>query len=170
QCVALEHHVDRPAVRRHASEIGAVEQHATLLRRLKPCEQSQQGGLAAPGRSEQSKEFTLENVERQPIDADHGTETLADAVKPDQRPRGRIGPWRKDSARALADSRQVGIGVGTRHAGTLTAGRGLLNRSVHGTQWAWRSGHAGQYTGRPSGNAGSASCNESGNSRRGSGP
>src|SRR5262249_45745310 len=119
QGIALEHHVDRPAVRRHASEVGAVEQHAPLVRRLKAREQAQQRGLAAAGGAKQGKEFTLENVERQPIDADHATETLADTLEPDQWPRGRIGPGRKDSARALADSRQVGVGVGTRHAGTL---------------------------------------------------
>src|SRR5215813_3687644 len=64
--------------------------------------------------------YTLSLHDALPIDADHATETLADTLEPDQWPRGRIGPWRKDSARALADSRQVGVGVGTRHAGTLT--------------------------------------------------
>ena len=60
QRVALEHHVDRPPVRRHAGQILAVEQDAARVRRLEAGEHAQQRGLAAAGRPEQREELALD--------------------------------------------------------------------------------------------------------------
>ena len=69
------------------------------VRRLEAGEHAQQRGLAATRRAEQREEFAAEDVERQVLDrAD--AETLADALEPHQRPRGRIGPGREIAPRA----------------------------------------------------------------------
>ena len=52
QRIALEHHVDRPAMRRHAGDVFPIEQDATGIRRLEAREHAQQRGLAAAGRTQ----------------------------------------------------------------------------------------------------------------------
>ena len=95
QRVALEHHVDRPPVRRHAGEVLAVKRHAPAVGRLEPRKHAQQRGLAAARRAEQREELALEYVEREVLDRGDGAEPLADGVEPHQRARRGIRPRRE---------------------------------------------------------------------------
>ena len=81
QRVALEHHVDRPPVRRHAGDVLAVEQDAALVGRLEAGEHAQQRGLAAAGRAEQREELALVDVERHAVDGGEAAEALGDAAR-----------------------------------------------------------------------------------------
>ena len=81
QRVALEHHVDRPPVGRHAGKVRAVEQDAALVRRLEAGEQAQQRGLAAAGGTEQREELALVDVERQAVDRGEVAEALGDGAR-----------------------------------------------------------------------------------------
>ena len=85
QRIALEHHVDRPPVRRHAGDILPVEQDAALARLLEAREHPQQRGLAAARGPEQREEFAFEDVQRQPLDGDEIAEALAHRLEPHQR-------------------------------------------------------------------------------------
>ena len=76
QRVALEHHVDRPPVRRHGGDVVAVEQDAARRRRLEAGEHAQQRGLAAARRPEQREEFAVRDVERKPLDRGQRAEAL----------------------------------------------------------------------------------------------
>src|SRR5262249_33051466 len=87
QRVALEHHIDRPPIRRHWRDILTVEQDASLVRRVQAGKQAQQRGLAAARGPEQRKEFAWENVERDTFDRSHGSKLLAHAIEPPPRPR-----------------------------------------------------------------------------------
>ena len=86
QRVALEHHVDRPLVRRHRRDVLAVEQDAALVRRLEAGEHAQQRGLAAAGGAEQRKELAGADVERDVIDRAETAEFLRHALDAQQRP------------------------------------------------------------------------------------
>ncbi len=85
QSVALEHHVDRPMVRRNIADVLAVEQDAAFARRLEAGEQAQQRGLAAAGGAEQRKKFAVPDVEAERIDRGHIAETLADLLEAHER-------------------------------------------------------------------------------------
>src|SRR4029453_11925252 len=119
-------HVDRPPVGRHGSEIDAIEQNASLVRRLKPGKQAQQRGLAAPGRPEERKKLAREDVERDPLDCTRSTKSLAHVVEAHERPRARVRPRRKRSARA-APLRIALLIASVLHAATLTAREARLN-------------------------------------------
>ena len=102
QRVALEHHIDRPPMRRHGCKIGAVEQDAAGVRPLEAGDQAQQRGLAAARGTEQGEELALINVERQMID-DRGTaEAFGQDFDAQQRTLIGIGPRRKVSFRSGA--------------------------------------------------------------------
>src|SRR5215218_7124805 len=81
QRVALEHHVKRTLVRRHAHEIDAVKQNASLIGRLEAGKQAQQGGLAATRRAKQREEFAFENVEREPLDRGDSGKMFGDGLE-----------------------------------------------------------------------------------------
>ena len=55
QGVGLEHHVDRPAMRRHAGHVLAVDQDAAGVGRLEARQQAQQRGLAAARAAQQAR-------------------------------------------------------------------------------------------------------------------
>src|SRR5262249_44342159 len=82
QSVALEHHVDRPPIRRYRRDILTVDPDAALVRRVQAGKQAQQRGLAAARGTEQRKEFAWENVERNAFDRSHGSKLLAHAIEP----------------------------------------------------------------------------------------
>ena len=107
QRVALEHHVDRPAVRRHGGDVLAVEQDAPLVRPLEAGKHAKQRGLAAAGRPEQREELAFVDVEREPVDRDHVAEPLADRLEPHQRLRGRIGRGRGAAPDGRAPDKSV---------------------------------------------------------------
>src|SRR5215472_8581224 len=52
QRVALEHHVDRPPIRRYLRNIFTIEQNASFVGRVQTGEEAQQRGLAAARRTE----------------------------------------------------------------------------------------------------------------------
>src|SRR5262249_12066401 len=82
QRVALEHHVDRPPIRRYRRDILTVEQDASLVRRVPAGKQAQQRGLSAAPGPRQRKEFAPENVARDAFDASNGSKLLAHAIDP----------------------------------------------------------------------------------------
>ena len=85
QRVALEHHVDRPAVRRHGADVLAVEQDAAFAQRLETGKQAQQRGLAAAGRTEQREEFAVSDVEGELVERDDVAEALGHLLEAHQR-------------------------------------------------------------------------------------
>ena len=85
QRIVLEHHVDRPLVRRDGSDVGAIEQDAAGVRLFETGKHAQQRALAAAGRAEQRKEFAGTDVERQVLDGDHAAEPLGDGRNAQQR-------------------------------------------------------------------------------------
>ena len=114
QRIALEHHVDRPPVRRHAGDILAVQQDAAFARLLETREHPQQRGLAAARGPEQREEFAFEDVQRQPLDGDEIAEALAHRLEPHQRLGGQTPVAR----------------IALRHADTLNAPDERLNQPV----------------------------------------
>src|SRR4029077_10908955 len=60
----LEDHVRAAQVRRGKADIGAVDQHLTRSELFESPNDAKQGGLAAPARAEQRKEFASPNRER----------------------------------------------------------------------------------------------------------
>src|SRR5262245_7398282 len=119
QSVALEHHIDRPPIRRYWRDILTVEQDAPLVRRVQAGKHTQQRGFAAARGPEQRKEFAWENVERDAFDRRHGSKLLAHAIEPHQRPRGWVCPRRERSARALPLRVVPRIGTAVPHTATL---------------------------------------------------
>ena len=95
QRVALEHHVDRPPMRRHLRQIDTVEQDAAGIRPFEAGDQAEQSGLAAAGRTKQGKKLALVDIERQLVDRGVTAELLAQAFDAQQRRGRRIGPRRK---------------------------------------------------------------------------
>ena len=87
QRVVLEHHVDRPAVRRHGADVLAVEQDAAGAQLLEAGEQAQQRGLAAAGGAEQREELALPDVEGEVFDRADRAEALGHALEAHQRGR-----------------------------------------------------------------------------------
>ena len=81
QRVALEHGVDRPAVRRSACEVDAVEEDRPGGRLLEPGDEPQCRGLAASRRPEQREE--LARADRQ-VDAVDGHELAEALLETDQ--------------------------------------------------------------------------------------
>jgi hypothetical protein len=123
--VALEHHVDRPPVGRHAGQVGPAENDPPGARRLEPGQEPHQRGLAAAGRTEQAKELALEDVERHVVDCRGRAEALGDALEADQRHGAGIVPRREGAAcrtdRGTARQMVVragGLGRGEHDAGS----------------------------------------------------
>ena len=102
--VALEHHVDRPPVGRHAGQVGPAENDPPGARRLEPGQEPHQRGLAAAGRTEQAKELALEDVERHVVDCGGRAEALGDALEADQGHGAGIVP-RSEGAAGRSDRR-----------------------------------------------------------------
>ncbi len=116
QGVGLEHHVDRPQMRRHADHVLTVDQDAAAVRPLEARQQAQQGGLAAPRAAQQGEELATSDFE---IDACHGlhrAEALGHAVDFNDRAVHRLnlaaGLDRGPQPRALAGLLGVGRGNG----------------------------------------------------------
>jgi hypothetical protein len=114
--VALEHHVDRPPVRRHAGEVGAAEEDSARARRLEAGEKAHQRGLAAAGRPKQAEELALEDVERHLVDRNRRAEALGHALEADQRRGARIVP-RGEGAAGRSDRRAGGLGASVQSGG-----------------------------------------------------
>jgi len=125
QRIALEHHVDRPPIGRHASDILTVQQDASLVRGLEAGEQAQQRGLAATGRSEQGEKLARENIQGHALNGGDTGEALAHAVEPDQRPRRGVRPRRERPSRI--PSPLIVARAGIPHVTTLTARAVRLN-------------------------------------------
>ena len=114
QGVALEHHVDRPPVRRHRREIDPVEHDPAGVRPFEAGDQAQERGLAATRWSEQGEEFAFKDIEREMIDCRSAAEALgrrprggaADAGS--DRPRAQNLSWLRRSACALQPRRRAG--------------------------------------------------------------
>ena len=92
QCVGLEHHVDRPLVRRHAAHIYAIDADTAAARVRESRQHPQQRGLAATRSADQREHLALVDLERDVIDRRVGVVGLADAVDEDLRRRPRIEP------------------------------------------------------------------------------
>ena len=59
----LEHHPELPLVRGRVRQIRSVEEDPSRGRKLQPCDQSQQGGLAATGRPQKAHELPLRKLQ-----------------------------------------------------------------------------------------------------------
>src|SRR5438445_172964 len=127
QRVVLEHHVDRPPIRRYLRNILTIEQNASFVGHVQTGEEAQQRGLAAARRAEQGEEFAGENVERHALDRSYGRKLLAHAVEPHQRTRSLVCPPRERSAPALLVRVVPRIGAAVPHAATLAAQDARLN-------------------------------------------
>jgi hypothetical protein len=77
--VRLEHHVDRPAVRRHLRHVLAIDHDAARARPLEPGEHAEQRGLAAARRPEQREELVRPDLEAHVVDRDHAAKALGHA-------------------------------------------------------------------------------------------
>ncbi len=75
--VGLEHHVDRPAVRRHAGHVLAVDQDAAAIGRLEARDHAQQGGLAAARAAQKGEQLAAPDVEIDAVDRGDRAEALA---------------------------------------------------------------------------------------------
>src|SRR6185437_6957556 len=76
--------VDRAAMRRHRTDILAVEQDAALVRGLEAREQAQQRGLAAARRAEQREEFVGPDIEGEVFHGRDRAEALGDPLEAHQ--------------------------------------------------------------------------------------
>jgi hypothetical protein len=76
ECIALEHHVDRPAVRRRVRVVFALEQDRALVGDFKAGDDSQQRALAAPARTEQRDELALFDDEGNVVHGGNVVESL----------------------------------------------------------------------------------------------
>ena len=79
--VVLEHHVDRPAIGRHADHRASADRNLALVRLLEAGDQAQAGGLAAAGGPEEGMERAARDLERDVVDRHHRAEALGDAAK-----------------------------------------------------------------------------------------
>ena len=77
--VALEHGIHVALVRGGAAQRGAVHDDFTLVERLETGDQAENSGLSAAGRTQESEELPLEDIQVQRIDGD-------DIVKPLRHP------------------------------------------------------------------------------------
>ena len=64
QGVRLEHHIDRTIIRRDFGNIFACEQNFARGGGFKACQHAQQSGFATAGATQQGKNFTFVNVDR----------------------------------------------------------------------------------------------------------
>jgi hypothetical protein len=74
--VALEQHVQWPALRRRVGDIVAIDPDPTGRRTLEPCDDPKQRRLAATARAEQRQEFTSADFEIDIIEGNHSPELL----------------------------------------------------------------------------------------------
>lgn len=84
QGVGLEHHVDRPLVGRHISDVHAVEVDATFGGALKACEHAQQGGFARTRTAEQGEYLAFLDFQGHIVHGNRLVELLRDPVDFDQ--------------------------------------------------------------------------------------
>ncbi|MNH79188.1 hypothetical protein D3C73_315060 [compost metagenome] len=80
QRVGLEHHVDRPLVRRHVSDVHAVEQNPPFGRPLETGEHAQQGRFARTGAAEQGEDFALMDLQGHIVHCHGFVELLGDTI------------------------------------------------------------------------------------------
>jgi hypothetical protein len=92
QRIRLEHHVDRPLVRRNARHVRAIDPDAAAGGFLETGEHAQQRGLAAARAAEQAEQFLLIDLQRNVVDRDEVAELLGDALDVDVGNRLGIGP------------------------------------------------------------------------------
>ena len=96
QRVALEHHADRPQMRRQRADVAPLQQHAAGLRRLEPRDDPQQGGLAGPAAAEKCHEFPRRHVQAQSVQCQRCAEALRHPLDAQQ---GLVGPGDRRAAR-----------------------------------------------------------------------
>ncbi|MCY1419118.1 hypothetical protein D9M71_347000 [compost metagenome] len=84
QRVGLEHHVDRPLVGRHVSDVYAIEENAPLRGPFETCEHAQQCGLARSRAAEQGEDLTLLDFQGHVVHGNRLVELLRDPVDFDQ--------------------------------------------------------------------------------------
>ncbi len=80
QGIRLEHHVDRPLVRRHVGDVLAIEEDAPFGGSLEARQHAQQGRLARAGTAQQREDLALMNAQRDVIDRHRFVELLGDAI------------------------------------------------------------------------------------------
>ena len=80
QRVRLKHHIDRPLVGRHVSDVYTVEENTALCWALKACQHAQEGRLSGAGASEQGEDFTLMDLQGHIVNSDGFVELLGDTV------------------------------------------------------------------------------------------
>ena len=85
QRIALEHHVDRPLVRRQSGDVLTTQKDATLGRCLETRQHAQQGRLATAGRTQQGKDLAFADRQRHLVDS-HGFIEALDQLLGDQIP------------------------------------------------------------------------------------
>jgi hypothetical protein len=94
KCIGLEHHVDRPLIRRHAGHVLAVDQYPAGARRLETPEHAQERRLAATRCAEQAEDLALVDLEADVVNRLEIAERLRDPLDLDVRTRARIPPRR----------------------------------------------------------------------------
>ncbi len=98
QGIRLEHHIDRPLVRRQLIHQLTVEQNLARRRAFEAAKAAQQGGLAAPRATQQGENLTFANTQIGVIDGNKTVELLPHIhqfeVILDHRTRAVLGPAR----------------------------------------------------------------------------
>ena len=84
QGVRLEHHVDRPLVRRHVGDVDAIEVDPPFGRAFEACQHAQQGGLAGTGATEQGEDLALADFQGHIVHGYGFVEFFRDPVDLDQ--------------------------------------------------------------------------------------
>jgi hypothetical protein len=64
ECVVLEYRRNIPLMRRKPSNVAATEENDARFWQLKPCDHSEQRGLAASGRPKEGQEFASHDGQR----------------------------------------------------------------------------------------------------------
>ena len=120
QRVVLEHHAERPVLRRQPGQVAALQQDAPGIRRLEPRHQPQQGGFAGAGAAQQRQELARPDLEAQPVQGEGRAEALA---QPLDRQQGQARPARKRfQSRLRARSAAGGSVPGTKARASAAAG------------------------------------------------
>ncbi|MND94965.1 hypothetical protein D3C80_872040 [compost metagenome] len=84
QRIGLEHHVNRPLVRRHVSDVYAIEENSPLGWSLETSQHAQQGRFARAGATEQGEDLALLDFQGHIVHGDRFVELLRDPVDFDQ--------------------------------------------------------------------------------------
>ncbi len=103
QRVGLEHHVDRPPMRRQRGQVRPVEPDRARIRRLEAGDEPQQGALAAARRAEQAENLATREIEGDAVDGRLRAEAFGDPLDTEQRGGGGKGRGQDDRSEARKD-------------------------------------------------------------------